>query len=124
MLEGLKVIAILLPLLFLAYATTLFVGGKTQKTMQGKNIKVIETVSIGVDKKIHLVKVGKEFFLIGSGGKVIEFLSKVDLPDYQESSVEASMMPIDFKSILDKCSPIIKGKGSRIPGEDEHTNEK
>lgn len=64
-------------ILFLAFVTTRFVGQRYAKNLNGKNIKIIETVSIGLDK-LHLVKIGNQFFLISSSGKNINFLSQVD----------------------------------------------
>ena len=65
-------------ILFLAYVTTRFVGAKYVKNLRGRNISVVETVSIGLDKVLYLVKVGNEYFLISSSGKNINFLSQVD----------------------------------------------
>lgn len=65
-------------ILFLAYAATRFVGQKYAKNLKGKNITVIESVSMGIDKVLYLVKIGNQFFLISSSGKNINFLSQVD----------------------------------------------
>lgn len=65
-------------ILFLVFVTTRFVGQKYAKNFRGKNITVIESVSIGIDKVLHLVKIGNQFFLISTSGKNINFLSQVD----------------------------------------------
>lgn len=65
-------------ILFLAYVATRFVGQKYAKNLKGKNITVIESVSIGIDKVLYLVKIGNQFFVISSSGKNINFLSQVD----------------------------------------------
>jgi len=53
----------------------------------GKRIEVLETVHLGPRKAIHLIKIGKQSFLIGSTNEnitkladVTDQLSEVDLP--------------------------------------------
>jgi len=46
--------------LFLAYVTTKFIGTRTNKIVKGKYIKIIETVNLGFDSRLHLVKAGEE----------------------------------------------------------------
>jgi len=55
--------------LFLAYVTTKFIGTRTNKIVKGKYIKIIETVNLGFDSRLHLVKAGEEFVLISTCGK-------------------------------------------------------
>jgi flagellar protein FliO/FliZ len=91
-------------LLFLTYVTTRYVGRKQINAMKSKNINVIETVMLGADKRLHLVKAGKDYLLIASTGKSVEFLSKVDL----EEAVEQEETPPDienrfeFKALFEK----------------------
>ena len=54
--------------------------------LQGKEIKVIETVHLGPRKSMHLVEIGKRKFLIGSTSENITKLA--DLTDF------SSTMPI------------------------------
>jgi flagellar protein FliO/FliZ len=72
-------------LLFLAYVTTRFIGGKAKMTMRSKNMKIIESISLGPDKRIHLMKVGGQYLLLSSSGKSIEFLSEIK-PDALEET--------------------------------------
>lgn len=64
--------------LFLAFIATRFVGVKYKKGLRGKNITVIESVSIGFDRILYIVKIGMQYFLIASSGKNIVFLNEID----------------------------------------------
>lgn len=107
--EGLLVFA---ALLFLAYAATRYIGKKTGNAMKGKYITVIESISLGMDKNIHLLKVGEQFVLIASTGRNIEFLTNVSIDDYQVDPVSDSNSTFDFKQFFDKYLQNFKN-GSR-----------
>lgn len=100
-------------LLFLTYVTTRYIGGKQSRAMKGKNINILETVSLGMDKRIHLIKAGKQYVLVASTSKTIEFLTVVDLED---PAPEQEMIPkeegslFDFKSIFEKYANTYRTK--------------
>jgi len=101
--EGLLFILAFATILFLAYITTRLVAGKATRVMKGRYIEIVETVNLGMDKKIHLVKVDKQFILIATSGKNIEFLTNVILEDYQDPEKHEKKNNIfDFKALLDK----------------------
>lgn len=62
----------------LALIVTRFIGSKYMKTMSGKNITIVESTSLGLDKSLYLVNIGEQYFLISSGGKTITMLSEID----------------------------------------------
>ena len=124
--EILKVILFLIgfcSLLFLTYITTKYIGGKQNKAMRGKNISIIETVSIGMDKRIHLIKAGNQHVLIASTSKTIEFLSIVNLDDIDSEQIsqqqEISNL-FDFKSLFEKYVNINKIKKENSGGTQEN----
>lgn len=100
--------------LFLVFVTTRFVGGRAAKSMKGKHINIIETVSIGMDKKLHLVKVGEQFVLLASSGKRLEYLTEIKLEDYKEPDSPAAPGAggFDFKSFFEKYMQANKQKKS------------
>lgn len=97
-------------ILFLAYVTTRFIGNKSGRAMKGKHINIVETVSVGLDLKLHLVKVGEEFILISASGKNIQLLSKVHVDGYYEEENSGNGNPFDFKEIFEKYLQNFKGK--------------
>lgn len=90
-------------ILFLAYVTTKYIGGKSRKASRGNYIQVIETISLGLDKQLILVKVGEQFVLLSSSGKNIQFMTNIDLEEYEKdnSSVNDNSV-FDFKGLFDK----------------------
>jgi flagellar protein FliO/FliZ len=89
-------------LLFMAVITTRFIGIKAQKAMKGSHITIIETVSLGLDKKIHLVKAGEQYILIASSGKTMEFLTTVTLNEAEPGTDMAESPVQDFRMLFDK----------------------
>ncbi|MGE5613908.1 MAG: flagellar biosynthetic protein FliO [Bacillota bacterium] len=115
LLDVLKVILYLTgfcALLFLTYVTTRYIGRKQVKAMKSKNINVLETVMLGIDKRLHLVKAGNSYLLIATTPKSVVFLSTVDIEESEENeeSEEEKEVRFDFKSIFEKYAGIYKIK--------------
>jgi flagellar protein FliO/FliZ len=108
-------------LLFLTYVTTKYIGQKQMKTMKSKNISVVETIMLGADKRLHLVRAGNSYVLIASTSKTIEFLTTVDLDENEisEETKDNTDLRFDFRSILEKYSGIYKAKkqNTAVPGD-------
>jgi len=88
----------------LAFFTTKWLAKGKLKTMEGKNIQVIERVYLGADKQLLIVQVGDQYLLLSqdkSGVRKIETLT-----DFTPSEVEE---PQKFADLLDR---IRKNKGS------------
>jgi len=89
-------------ILFLAYVTSKFVAKKANKAIRGKYISIIETVNLGPDKRIYLVKAGKQFILIATSGKNVSFLTNVDIEDFDESELPQGQNTLKFRGYFDK----------------------
>jgi len=63
---------------FLAFVMTKFVGKKSMNVMKSKYMKVIDSLSMGFDRTIYLVKVGQQYVLMYSSAKGFEFICNVD----------------------------------------------
>jgi len=129
--------------LFLAYISTRYIGKKASIAMKGKFIKIEETLSLGVDKKIYLVKAGKKYFLMASSGKNFQFLTEVEIDDaenaigdiyvnnIEETNVQGaykiSGLKGEFKNVLDKYIYSYKtaapGKKTGNKKEEEHSDD-
>lgn len=103
---GASIIGVLFALgsiLFLAYITARFIGGKSKKASRGNYIQVIETVSLGIDKQLLLVKIGEQFVLLASAGKNIQFMTNVNLNEYETQEITENTNGVfDFKGLFDK----------------------
>ncbi|NLY42472.1 MAG: flagellar biosynthetic protein FliO [Clostridiaceae bacterium] len=74
-------------IIFLAYVFTRFIGKKTSLAMKGKHMQVVETMSLGIDKNLYLIKVGGKYILLATAGKTVQFLADVDL-QFEEGILE------------------------------------
>jgi flagellar biogenesis protein FliO len=102
----LKIIGFILffgSVLFLVIVTTKLIGTKAKQAMKGKYIHVIDSINLGLDKSIYLVKVSDDFILLSSSGKKIEFLTNVKVENSFENNTNDENNEIfNFKSIFDK----------------------
>ena len=74
--------------IFLAYVMTKFVGKKSMNMMKSKYMTVIDSLSMGFDRTIYLVKVGEQYVLMYSSTKGFEFICNVDSSKIDPSSVQ------------------------------------
>ncbi len=83
--------------------TTKYLAYKSKKMMKGNHMHVVESLSLGVNIRLHLIKVDKEFFIISSTNKSVEFLARVNIDNYEEEVIKNPISEvIDFKSVLKK----------------------
>lgn len=111
-------------ILFLAYVTTKYIGTKTGKSMKGKYINIVDSVSLGLDSKLHLIKVGEQFVLISSSGKNIQLLQTIQMDSVSALEGEnVSNSSFDFRDIFDKYLQGFKGIQSKKITDKEKNNE-
>lgn len=84
----------------LTYVTTRVAGGYKKQQMQGKNIRIMETVSISASKYLQIVQVGRRYFLIAVCKDTVTYLSELNEDDLDFS--ENPGTGESFKSILEK----------------------
>jgi len=98
----LPVFAFIVVLLILLL-TTKYLAYKSKKMLKGNYMHVVESLSLGVNNRLHLIKVDKEFFIISASNKNVEFLAKVNINDYEEEEIKNPIAEvIDFKLVLKK----------------------
>lgn len=69
---------------------TKFIGNKTKNAMQSKYMKVVDTMAMGFDKTLYLVKVGEQYILMNSSAKGFEYICTLngDFSRVQENDIE------------------------------------
>lgn len=75
---------------FLAYVMTKFVGKKSMGVVKSKYMKIIDTLSMGFDRTIYLVKVGEQYVLMYSSTKGFEFICNIDKDKINENNINAN----------------------------------
>ena len=93
--------------IFLALYTTRFIGKKYNfKNSKSKNIKLIETLTLGQDKCIIIVKATDKYLLLGVTAQNISVLQEIN-PESLDISLEQNIQPDFsdiFKKIIDKTT--------------------
>lgn len=86
--------------------TTKWIGGYQKTKFSNKNLKPIESMKVGNNKFIQLVKVGEVYLVVGIGKDEIHPIAKLtqeELPELLEEVEEASNISGEsFQNILAK----------------------
>jgi len=107
--DALGLVIVFGSVLFLAYITTRFVGKSAARKMKGKNLEVVETLKLTVDKQLYIVRAGDKYVLLSTAGKSIQFLSDIKVDEnslLEETEVETGIS--EFKGLLDKYLSTVK----------------
>jgi len=86
----------------LAYFITKKLASLGTLRMQGKNMKILETIQIGMNQHIHLIEVGDKMFIIGVSKENICYLSEVDDKSIDLSLYQMSNKTPSFEQYLRK----------------------
>ena len=114
-------------ILFLAYVSTKFLGAKASGKMRGKYFRIIDSVVLGFDKQIFLVKVGEQLLLTACSNKVINSITLLekDVLRLTEEEMKALEQPPEnqdgFKNYLDMFKNLSK-KESTVKNDETNTN--
>lgn len=86
--------------------TTKWIGGYQKTRYLNKNLQPIETMKVGNNKFIQLVKVGEVYLVLGVGKDEVNAIAKLtkdELPDLIDESPEGAGMASDaFQDVLAK----------------------
>ncbi len=92
-------------IILLAFYATRFLGKKAGVALRGKYMTVIETISLGFDKRIHLIRVGSKYVLVATDGKSLRYLTELgnEIEELKlEEDFEGKASPFDFSTIFNK----------------------
>ena len=73
-------------IIFIAYITTKFIGKKSMIFTASKNLKVVDRISLGLDKALYIIRLEDYFYLIAVGKQNIEFIDKLSKDEIDISS--------------------------------------
>ncbi len=103
-------IIIFIVVIFLAYYSTKFIAGAKLKNMTKKNMKIIETISIGFNH-LHIIQVNNQYFLISSSKEGIRMLAEIDGKDL--TLVDNQSVSLPFEKYLKQYFDNIKTKNKK-----------
>ena len=104
----LGLLLIIIVVFYLTYITTRFIGSKAGVNginTKRKYLKIIETICLGRDKYLYLIKAGNKYILISSSNKGIEMLGNIEFEEdtdvkNEEGCMERLHTPGSFKEII------------------------
>lgn len=103
--------------IFLAYVGTKWISRKYTNVSKTNQMKVLERISLGQDKSIVLVSIGKKAYLLGVSAKGIETLHSLEEGEFtipQEISYEKVDFSNLFNDLSKKCNNLGTGIGSTL----------
>lgn len=112
-------------ILFLSYVATKFLAKKSGATMKGKYLSVVETISLGMDKRIHLIRAGEKYILVASTSKTVEFLTTLEVEPEETTDRtvgDTGRNAFDFKALFDKYAGNYKNKKISLFRQDSDTS--
>jgi len=111
-------------ILYLAYIAARLVGKKTSASMQSKHMQVVEQISLGLDRRLLLIRVGSEYFVFLCGKKEFRQVARVNLDkeEIQEQAEEKSTdSPVfDFRQIFERVTRSQKEKKEQMKDHQEN----
>ena len=83
-----------------SYYVTKFIARKGFRASGNKNLKIIETISLGIDKSLLLVKVGEQYLLLGSTQKNISLLTELEQEKLTIANTNEVYNNLDSEGVL------------------------
>ena len=114
------VVLIFLIVLALTYFTAKWVGGYQQINMKNKNLQILESIKVGTNKFICLIKAGEIYLVVAVGKDEITMLAQLTeeqllavptLSTYtMESEKRNSISADNFQEVLEKMKQVFPKK--------------
>jgi flagellar protein FliO/FliZ len=113
-----------------AFYVTKYLAKKGMVRGKTRNMKLIESMPLGVDRSLHLVKVGSQYFLLGSASKSLFMISEldheklfeeelkdaIDIKEFDFESYDGSLEGKDFSSYLNSMKSNLKRLKTMVRG--------
>ena len=105
------VVLIFLVVLALTYLTSKWVGGYQRINMKNKNLQIIESIGVGNNKYIALIKAGEEYLVVAIGKDEITMLAQLteeqltEVPQFDQNGVLISgnsKTADNFQEVMEK----------------------
>jgi len=109
----------------LAYFFTVWLAKKYAGLGSGKQMRVIESLALGTDRSLILVRVGEKVLLLGASGKNLEVLSEFearefpDAPENPETKRDFSKILLEAMKSRPLVEKLLKKRGGDAGGDDK-----
>jgi len=101
--EILFILIVFICILFLAYIVTRFVANRAVGRLRSRHMEVVDTLAIGGDSQLMVVKIGGEYLLISKSQKLLTFLTKLELTpeELEEAAAQPAGFAENFRTVLE-----------------------
>ena len=123
--EILFILIVFFCILFLAYISTRFVAKRSSGRMKSRYIEIVDSLGVGADTQLLIVKAGGEFFLAAKSQKQISLLTKLALTadELQDVANSAPNFADSFRAVLEGKLARVRGKrGGDAAADEEEGN--
>ena len=107
-LQLMGILAAIALVLYLSYITSRFLGKKMAGGANNRHMKVIETMAVGPDRSLSLIRVGTKYFLFLNTKKGLELVSEIEkdslLIEEVKEEVREPVGRFDFRQIFETYS--------------------
>ncbi len=86
-------------ILFLAWLTTRLIGRRAAGERKTRIMRIVETLPLGMDRSLVLVRVGEKHYLLATSRNRTDFMGEVQPGEIPESPAQTAG---DFRSILER----------------------
>lgn len=87
--------------MFMAYWCSKLLGKNWSHAANGKNMKIIDQIQLGQDKRLILVKLGEHNYLLGVSQAGIQLLTEAE-GEFEESQTSVQMENPSFKDMMER----------------------
>jgi len=120
--NGLQVVllfVIFVVIVIVAYVVTYYIARLQRGSRRNSNLEIIEAISVGQQKSLQLVRIGKEYAVIGVTKQHVELIHLIKKEDIKLEDINGEQTVIPFKQILKHYSSGLK----RDSGDKRHETE-
>lgn len=101
LLSSAYIIILFIIILFGAYYVSRYVGNFQSRKTNNSNMKIIGVISVGPQKTLQLVRIGKEIILIGVSKDNISYIKDISIDSLDDLS-ELNIKTASFNKYFDK----------------------
>ncbi len=102
-----------------AYYTSRFIANLQNTTSKASNMKILEAISLGPQKTLQLIKIGKEYILIGVSKDTVTFVKEISEEKLDKELFESKGINDGFAKHLENFMKKNKAENSEKSEKDK-----
>ena len=111
----LGVLIIFLFVLAITYFTTKWIGNYQKTNFANKNLQIVESIRVGNNKFIAIVKAGEVYLVVAVGKDDVTLLTQEQLSEVPDLSAAQNRFPMDGKAAQENFSEVLNRVKEHFP---------